>query len=90
MGVQIVVDIDLCQGHGVCESEAPDILEVGRDRKVVILSTDPDVLGSPAVKSQLDLAVKYCPTHSLSLVEVVTDSETNPQSDDRPEQRNDT
>lgn len=37
MGFRIVVDRDLCQGHGVCESEAPDLLEVGPDKQVVLL-----------------------------------------------------
>ncbi len=65
MGLRIVVDMDLCQGHGVCESEAPDIFEVDRDRKVEVLEQSP---GDEHRKS-LELAVKYCPTHALSLVE---------------------
>jgi ferredoxin len=65
MGLRIVVDMDLCQGHGVCESEAPDLFEVDRDRKVVVLDESP---GDDQRKS-LELAVKYCPTHALSIVE---------------------
>ena len=65
MGLRIVVDMDLCQGHGVCESEAPDLFEVDRDRKVVVLDESP---GDDQRKS-LELAVKYCPTHALSIVD---------------------
>jgi ferredoxin len=65
MGLRIVVDMDLCQGHGVCESEAPDLFEVDRDRKVAVLDESP---GEDQRKS-LELAVKYCPTHALSIVE---------------------
>lgn len=65
MGLRIVVDMDLCQGHGVCESEAPEVFEVDRDRKVRVLDPSPD----ESQRSQLDLAVKYCPTHALSIVE---------------------
>ena len=65
MGIRIVVDADLCQGHGVCESEAPDLFEVDRDRKVVVLDETP---GEDQRKA-LELAVKYCPTHALSIVE---------------------
>lgn len=65
MGIRIEVDRDLCQGHGVCESEAPDLFEVGRDRQVVV--ADHDDLDS--VSDELALAVKYCPTHALSIIE---------------------
>ena len=32
--MRVVVDADLCQGHGVCESEAPDVFAVGQDHQV--------------------------------------------------------
>jgi sterol 14-demethylase len=65
MGFRIVVDDDLCQGHGVCESEAPDLFEVNRDRKVELLDAAP----SDDLRRAAELAVKYCPTHALSIVE---------------------
>jgi len=65
MGLRIVVDSDLCQGHGVCESEAPDLFEVDGDRKVRVLDETPD----ESQRTALELAVKYCPTHALSIVE---------------------
>ena len=63
MGLRIVVDMDLCQGHGVCESEAPELFEVDRDRKVL------DETPGEDQRTALELAVKYCPTHALSIVE---------------------
>lgn len=65
MGIRIVVDRDLCQGHGVCESEAPELFEVDPERKVRVLDEHPD----ESRRRQLELAVKYCPTHALSIVE---------------------
>lgn len=65
MGYRIVVDRDLCQGHGVCENEAPDLFEVGPDRRVVVLDEHPD--GSR--RAAAEMAVKYCPTHALKLVD---------------------
>ena len=65
MGMRIVVDLDLCQGHGVCESEAPELFEVNRDRTVEVLDRTPD----ESQRRALEAAVKYCPTHALSLVE---------------------
>ena len=35
--MRIVVDLDLCQGHGVCESEAPGIFELGKGHTVTVL-----------------------------------------------------
>lgn len=65
MGFRIVVDADLCQGHGVCESEAPELFEVNRDRKVVVLDDAP-----PADRRRAaELAVKYCPTHALKIID---------------------
>jgi ferredoxin len=65
MGLRVVVDRDLCQGHGVCESEAPELFVVGRDRVVEVLHEHPP----ESQRQQLEMAVKYCPTHALSIVE---------------------
>lgn len=65
MGFRIVVDRDLCQGHGVCESEAPELLRVGRDRAVEVI----DVAPSEEHRRGAELAVKYCPTRALSIVD---------------------
>jgi ferredoxin len=63
--MRIVVDRDLCQGHGVCESEAPGVFEVGKDHTVVVLDPAP----ADDHRAQLEAAVRYCPTSALSLVE---------------------
>lgn len=63
MSLKITVDADLCQGHGVCESEAPAVFRVGPDRQVELLDPAPSEDQRAAVKA----AVKYCPTHALSL-----------------------
>ncbi len=65
MGFHVVVDLDLCQGHGVCEMEAPDLFEVGKDRKVNVLLEHPD----ESQRRAAEQAVKYCPTHALKLQE---------------------
>lgn len=61
----IVVDRDLCQGHGVCESEAPAVFEVSKDGVLTVL----DVAPADAERKAAELAVKFCPTHALSIVE---------------------
>ena len=41
MGFRIEVDLDLCQGHAMCELEAPDYFKVPRRGKVEILDSEP-------------------------------------------------
>ena len=63
--MRIVVDRDLCQGHGVCESEAPEVFEVGQDHQVLILDPTPRV----DHRAVVDAAVRFCPTHALSIAD---------------------
>ena len=65
-GWRIVVDRDLCQGHGVCESEAPGVFEVSKDGVLTVLQ---DVAARQRARHAVEAAVKYCPTHALTIVE---------------------
>jgi ferredoxin len=62
--MRISVDLDLCQGHGVCCSEAPELFELAGD-KVRLLDAAP----APAQHGAACLAAKYCPTHAISIQE---------------------
>jgi ferredoxin len=62
----IKLDDVLCQGHGVCESEAPDVFVVPKHaRTVTILHAQPE----DALRAGVELAVQYCPTHALRIEE---------------------
>ncbi|HEX3825275.1 MAG TPA: ferredoxin [Mycobacteriales bacterium] len=61
--MKINVDTDKCTGHGVCESIAPDVFEVGDDGIVHLLSTEL----TEAMRPTLESAVAECPTQALSL-----------------------
>ena len=63
--MKIVVDHDLCQGHGVCESEAPEVFTVPKSGQVSLLDESPP----EDLRAKVELAVKYCPTHALKIVE---------------------
>ena len=41
MGYRVEVDLDLCQGHAMCEVEAPDYFKVPKRGKVEILNAEP-------------------------------------------------
>lgn len=60
-----MVDRDLCQGHGVCESEAPKVFSVSKDGVLTVLHEAP----ADTERKAVELAVKFCPTHALSIVE---------------------
>jgi sterol 14-demethylase len=63
--VKIVVDRDLCQGHASCEGEAPELFSVSKKGDLTILQPEPP----EKLRRAAELAVKYCPTHALSIVE---------------------
>ena len=63
--MRIVVDLDLCQGHGVCEAEAPEVFSVSKQGELTVLDPTPD----EALRAKVEAAVKYCPTHALSIQE---------------------
>lgn len=69
--LRVVVDRDLCQGHAVCCNEAPEVFELGEDRKVSLETEAPDPSLAPKVRQ----AVKYCPTGALSLDDPLEEGE---------------
>jgi len=67
--VRVVIDLDLCGGHGVCQSEAPEIFRVvdqpGDYAHVeVLLERPPEELRSKALA-----AARQCPNRVIKIVE---------------------
>jgi len=63
--MRIVVDYDLCQGHAACEGEAPEVFSVSKKGELTVLNPNPP----EEMRAAVQLAVKYCPTHALSIEE---------------------
>jgi ferredoxin len=63
--MRIVVDRDLCQGHGVCESEAPDVFSVAKDGVLTVIEENP----TAEMRSVVEQAVAFCPTKALRIEE---------------------
>jgi sterol 14-demethylase len=67
--VRIVVDRDLCQGHAACEGEAPEVFSVSKKGDLTILQPEPP----EELRGAVELAVKYCPTQALSIIDTEED-----------------
>lgn len=63
--MRVVVDRDRCQGHGVCESEAPEVFSVSKKGVLTV------VAGTPPESSRgpVEQAVRFCPTGALTIEE---------------------
>ena len=64
MSFRVVADLGLCQGHQMCQGEAPDVF--GFDEatdQVVVLQERPD----ESLRPQVRAAVRYCPAMALAL-----------------------
>jgi len=67
--MRVVVDVDLCGGHGVCQGEAPEIFRVvdlpgGYAHVEVILERPPEEL-----RPKAEAAARYCPNRVIKIVE---------------------
>jgi ferredoxin len=62
--IRVIVDFDLCQGHGMCELEAPDVFAAQRDTVELLDNPVDDFL-----RPDLERAVRFCPTQALSIVQ---------------------
>ena len=63
--MRVKVDRVLCQGHGVCESEAETVFSVSKKGELTVLDEHPP----DDLRPQVEQAVKFCPTHALSIEE---------------------
>ena len=62
---RIEVDMDLCQGHAMCELEAPEVFKVPKRGKVEILDHEPP----EDARDEIERAVDMCPTQALLIKE---------------------
>jgi ferredoxin len=64
--MRVIADITVCQGHQLCQGEAPDIFGFDSDGDhVVILVDQPD----ESRRAEVATAVRYCPAFALSIEE---------------------
>ena len=66
--MKIVADLDLCQGHGMCEDTAPEVFRVvesedGSYDQVEIILAEPN----SGLNEKVESAVRYCPNRALKI-----------------------
>ncbi len=66
MTMRVGADLDLCQGHQMCQGEAPAVFGFDAEADLVVVLQDrPD----DALRDQVSAAVRYCPAMALALEE---------------------
>ncbi|HYG92996.1 MAG TPA: ferredoxin [Nocardioides sp.] len=66
MSYRVVADADVCQGHQLCQGEAPTVFGFDEAADVVVLLDErPD----ESLRADVRTAVKYCPAFALSIEE---------------------
>ncbi|GAA1808173.1 ferredoxin [Nocardioides hankookensis] len=66
MSYRVVADLGLCQGHQMCQGEAPDVFGFDDDTdQVTVLQEHPD----DSLRSDVQSAVTYCPAMALAIEE---------------------
>jgi len=61
--MKVIVDLTLCDLHGLCVETAPEVFEIADDGALRVLNpTPPD-----ALRAKVDKAVRECPTGAISV-----------------------
>lgn len=63
--MKIQLDLDVCEGNGVCVRRAPGIFELGDDGLAVLLEPRP----SAERRDEVQAAASLCPTQAITLTE---------------------
>ncbi len=65
--MRIVVDLELCQGHAVCQEEAPEVFRVvdhpGTYARVELIQASPP----ETLRGKAAAAARYCPNRVISI-----------------------
>jgi ferredoxin len=60
--LHVIVDMDLCDGHGQCEFAAPEVFRLDEDGELQY-EAHPDV----AERGRVEQAIRLCPVQAIRL-----------------------
>ena len=61
--MKIIVDLEVCQSHGLCAETAPTVFEVRDDGFLYLLNESPP----ESLRKQVETAMRDCPTGAIKL-----------------------
>ena len=61
--MKVVVDLSICNLHGLCVETAPEVFEIGDDGELHVLNETPP----ESVRATMNKAVRECPTGAISI-----------------------
>lgn len=69
--MRVLVDRERCHGNANCLDECPEVFELGRDDKVVLLVEHPPA----SIRDKVKFAALCCPRFAITVIdETVADS----------------
>jgi ferredoxin len=60
--LEVIVDMDLCDGHGQCEFAAPNVFQMD-DEGELQYDAHPD----PSERARVEQAIRVCPVQAIRL-----------------------
>jgi ferredoxin len=63
--MKVVVDLSMCDLHGLCVETAPEVFEIADDGALRVLDEHPP----DGLRAKVEKAVRECPTGAISIEE---------------------
>ena len=63
--MKVVVDLNICNLHGLCVETAPEVFQIGDDGELHVLNETPP----EDLRAKVSRAVRECPTGAISIEE---------------------
>jgi ferredoxin len=61
--MKVTVDLSICDLHGLCVDNAPEVFEIGDDGALHVLDESPP----DELRGKVEKAVRECPTGAITL-----------------------
>ena len=61
--MKVVVDMSVCNLHGLCVETAPEVFKIGDDGNLHVVNETPP----ESLRPKVDRAVRECPTGAISI-----------------------
>ena len=61
--MRVYVDLELCEGHGICCAEVPEVFELADADQVALLTDQPP----EELREQVQAAARFCPKNAITV-----------------------